>query len=127
MSHFDSSKIKNLKVYLNSDVFPYEDSQSDFTKNKIATLYRAYTEFQKSYYARDIIAPLLSRSDFKTYAPIIVIDMSRQNDNIKTPTVDLRIEFEAAEAFPASTSAYCLILHDQLITYNPFNGEVRTL
>lgn len=54
MSHFDSCKIKNLKVYLNSVVFPYEDFQSDFTKNKVATLYRAYTEFQKSYYARDI-------------------------------------------------------------------------
>ncbi len=53
--------------------------------------------------------------------------MSRQNDNVKTPTVDLRIEIETDTPFPASTSAYCLILHDQIITYNPFNGEVRTL
>lgn len=127
MSRFDHCNIKNLKVYLNSEVFPYEDFQSDFTKNKVATLYRAYAEFQKSYYARENVTPLLNRSDFKNYAPIIVIDMSRQNDNIKTSTVDLRIEFEADEAFPASTSAYCLILHDQIITYNPFNGEVRTL
>jgi len=127
MSHFDHCKIKNLKVYLNSDVFPYEDFQCDFTKNKIATLYRAYAEFQKSYYGNDNVTPLLNRTNFKNYAPIIVIDMSRQNDNIKTSTVDLRIEFEADEMFPESTSAYCLIIHDQIITYNPFNGEVRTL
>lgn len=127
MSNFDHCKIKNLKVYLNSEVFPYEDFQSDFTKNKISTLYRAYAEFQKSYYGHDNVTPLLNRSEFKTYCPIIVIDMSRQNDNVKTSTVDLRIEFEATEAFPATTSAYCLILHDQIITYNPFNGEVRTL
>ncbi|KAL4142036.1 hypothetical protein QTP88_004568 [Uroleucon formosanum] len=127
MSCFDHCKIKNLKVYLNSEVFPYEDFQSDFTKNKMATLYHAYAEFQKSYYGRDNVTPLLTRSDFKKLSPIIVIDMSRQNDNVKTSTVDLRIEMETEEAFSASTSTYCLILHDQIITYNPFNGEVRTL
>ncbi|XP_050064325.1 uncharacterized protein LOC126553207 [Aphis gossypii] len=108
-------------------VFPYEDFQSDFTRNKLATLYRAYVEFQKSYYGHDEVTPLLNRSDFKNLCPIIVVDMSKQNDNVKMSTVDLRIELEADEAFPASTSAYCLILHDQIITYNPFNGEVRTL
>ncbi|XP_060878305.1 uncharacterized protein LOC132950764 [Metopolophium dirhodum] len=127
MSYFDHCKIKNLKVYLNSEVFPYEDFQSDFNKNKMATLYRAYAEFQKSYYGHDDVTPLLNRSEFKNLSPIIVVDMSRQNDNVKMATVDLRIELEADEAFPVSTSAYCLILHDQIITYNPFNGEVRTL
>ncbi|KAL4091431.1 hypothetical protein QTP88_026123 [Uroleucon formosanum] len=81
----------------------------------------------KSYYGRDNVTPLLTRSDFKKGSPIIVVDMSRQNDNVKTSTVDLRIEMETEEEFPASTSAYCLILHDQIVTYNPFNGEVRTL
>ncbi|KAL4088968.1 hypothetical protein QTP88_024046 [Uroleucon formosanum] len=82
MSYFDHWKIKNLKVYLNSEVFPYEDFQSDFTKNKMATLYCAYTEFQKTYYGRDNVTPLLARSDFKKLSPIIVVDMSRQNDNV---------------------------------------------
>ncbi|KAF0742073.1 Uncharacterized protein FWK35_00029368 [Aphis craccivora] len=63
------------------------------------------------------------RSDFKNLCLIIVVDMSKQNDNVQMSTVDLRIELEADEAFPASTSAYCLILHDQIITYNLFNGE----
>ncbi|KAE9536138.1 hypothetical protein AGLY_007361 [Aphis glycines] len=119
--------IMRKEVYLNSEVFPYEDFQSDFTRNKLATLYRAYVEFQKSYYGHDEVTPLLNRTDFKNLCPIIVVDMSKQNDNVKMSTVDLRIELEADEAFPASTSAYCLILHDQIITYNPFNGEVRTL
>ena len=51
----------------------------------------------------------------------------RKNDNVKTSTIDLRIEIETEKAFPTSTSAYCLILHDQIITYDPFNGGVRTL
>jgi hypothetical protein len=116
-----------LKVYLNAEVFPYEDLQSDFTKNKIVKLYNAYTEFHTSYYGHGNVTSLLSRSDFKNLCPIIIVDMSRQNDNVKTPTDNLRIETETDEAFPASTSVYCLIFHDQIITYNPFNGEVRTL
>ncbi|KAF0714129.1 Uncharacterized protein FWK35_00024390 [Aphis craccivora] len=123
LSCFDHCKIKNLKVYLNSEVFPYEDFQSDFTMNKMASLYRAYAEFQKSYYGRDNVTPLLTRMDFKKLSPIVAVDMSRQNDNVNTSTVDLRIEIDTEEAFPVSTSAYCLILHDQIITYNPFNGE----
>ncbi|XP_025205943.1 zinc finger MYM-type protein 1-like [Melanaphis sacchari] len=86
------------KVYLNSEVFPYEDFQSDFTKNKMTTLYHAYTEFQKSYYGYNDVTPLLNRSDFKNLSPIIVVDMSRQNDNVKMSTVDLRIELEVDEA-----------------------------
>ncbi|XP_060855542.1 uncharacterized protein LOC132933246 [Metopolophium dirhodum] len=80
--------------------------QSDFNKNKMATLYRAYAKFQKSYYGHDDETPLLNRSEFKSISPIIVVDMSQQNDNVKMSTVDLRIELEADEAFPASTSAY---------------------
>ncbi|KAF0747318.1 Uncharacterized protein FWK35_00025266 [Aphis craccivora] len=34
ISFFDHCKIKNLKIYLNAEVFPYEDFQCDFTKNK---------------------------------------------------------------------------------------------
>ncbi|XP_060881923.1 uncharacterized protein LOC132953550 [Metopolophium dirhodum] len=98
MSYIDHCKIKNLKVYLNSEVFPYEDFQSDFNKNNMATLYRAYAEFQKSYYGHDDVTPLLNRSEFKNHSPIIVVDMSRQNDNVKMSTVDLRIELEADEA-----------------------------
>ncbi|KAE9522667.1 hypothetical protein AGLY_016940 [Aphis glycines] len=105
------------KVYLNAEVFPYDDFQCDFTKNKIGTLYHAYTEFRKSYYGHDNVAPLLSRSDFKNLSPILIVNMIRQNDNVKTPTVDLRIKIEIDTPFPVSTSVYCLILHDQIIIY----------
>lgn len=131
----DKEKIKLIKVINNQkpitcENHPYKDFQCDFSHSKIATLYKAYANFQKSYYNREnpiANTPMLSRWDFKNRAPIIVVDMSRQNDSIKTSTVDLRIKFDVDEAFPATTSAYCLILHDQIITYNPFNGDVRTL
>lgn len=124
---FDHCNLKNLKVHLNSEVYPYEDFRADFNNNMISVLYKAYTDFQKLYYEKDYCQPLLTKSGFQKLVPIIVVDLSHQNDNIKSSTVDLRIEFETTEAVPAATSAYCLILHDQVITYNPFNNDVRKL
>ena len=42
-------------------------------------------------------------------------------------TVDVRLEFEANDDFPAATSAFCLILHDRVIQYKPINGEIKKL
>ncbi|XP_025405028.1 uncharacterized protein LOC112679450 [Sipha flava] len=126
-SRFDSCNLKNLKVHLNSEVYPYEDFRADFTNKFTALLYKAYTDFQKSYYDRDNSLPILSKKDFQDFVPIVVVDLSRQNDNVKSSTVDLRIEFETTADVPAKTAAYCLILHDQVITYNPFSGDVRKL
>lgn len=124
---FDSCDLKNLKIHLNSEVYPYEDFRAQFNSKLTSVLYKAYTDFQKSYYDREYSAPLLSRNKFTSFTPIVVIDLSRQNDNVKTSTVDLRIEFETDVAVPEKTAAYCLILHDQIVTYNPFNGDVRKL
>ena len=124
---FDSCNLKNLKIYLNSEVYPYEDFQANFSNKLTAVLYKSYTDFQKSYYERDHCTPLLSKDVFQTKLPVIVVDLSHQNDNVKSSTVDMRIEFETTQSIPEKTAAYCLILHDQIITYNPFNGDVRKL
>ncbi|KAL4127488.1 hypothetical protein QTP88_011655 [Uroleucon formosanum] len=120
-------KLKNLKVHLNSEVYPYEDFRADFKNNTTSILYKAYTDFQKSYYERDYSEPLLSKHIFQNYVPIVVVDLSCQNDNVKSSTVDLRIEFETDTVIPENTAAYCLILHDQIITYNPFSGDTDSI
>ncbi|KAE9521894.1 hypothetical protein AGLY_017701, partial [Aphis glycines] len=121
---FDHCQLKNLKVHLNSEVYPYEDFRADFKNNTTTLLYKANTDFQKSYYERDYCEPLLSKHIFQNYVPIVVVDLSYQNDNVKSSTVDLRIDFETDTVIPEKTAAYCLILHDQIITYNPFSGDV---
>jgi hypothetical protein len=93
----------------------------------MSLLYKAYTDFQKSYYDRSTPSPLLPRKKFQDFTPITVIDLSHQNDNVKSATVELRVEFEITVDVLAKTSAYRLILHDQVITYNPFSGQVRKL
>jgi hypothetical protein len=42
-AYFDHCYLKNLKVYLNSEVYPYEDFHADFSNNQISIIYKAYT------------------------------------------------------------------------------------
>ena len=118
--------ITNIKLFLNSQFFPYDNLNVQFSRDKYAMLYDMYAKFQSSYYGRTN-APLLSPEQYKTQSPIFVIDCSKQNESVKSSTVDIRIEFEAEKNIPANTTAYCLILHDTIVTYTPLTGVVRKI
>ncbi|KAK9738172.1 hypothetical protein QE152_g10042 [Popillia japonica] len=139
MSLFDDCELTNIKLYLNSNVFPYDNINIDFKKNQYAILYEMYSQFQKAYYYKKEVEPCLSPINkkvikvepclspinFKQIAPIAVIDCSHQSEVIKNGAVDIRLEFETSTNIPGKTSAYCLILHDRLLTYNPLTSIVK--
>ncbi|XP_011858623.1 PREDICTED: uncharacterized protein LOC105556159 [Vollenhovia emeryi] len=126
-STFDYCKLTNVKLYLNSDFYPYDDMNLDIENNKFAILYDMYAKFQKSYYGRKLDDAYLNVKSFLTSGPIMVIDCSRQNEAVKSATVDVRVEFECKENVPADTTAYCLIIHDRIIEYSPLTNVVRKL
>ena len=83
-----------------------------------------YARFQSSYYNKNN-NPLLTPATFKSHAPIVVIDCSKQNEAVKSSAVDIRVEFEFENNVPEKTTAYCLILHDTIVTYTPLTGLVK--
>lgn len=85
-----------------------------------------YARFQTSYYGKTN-TPLLSPNQFEKKAPIVVIDCSKQNESVKTSSVDIKLELEFEDNIPANTSAYCLILHDKIVTYTPLTGVVKVV
>ena len=125
---FDTNRITNVKLYLNSEFYPYDDLNLDFSKGRYALLCDMFVRFRKSYYHLDkqSTAPLLYFEGFKNIA-IAIIDCSRQNESIKSATVDVRLEFELKENAPANTTAYCLIIHDRVIEYSPLTNVVRKI
>lgn len=125
-SRFDHCKISNVKLFLNSDAYPYNNLNLDISNNQFSLLYGMYASFQQSYYDKSS-NPLLDRETYLSHSPLIVIDCSKQNESLKQGPVDVRLEFEAKENFPANTTAYCLILHDRIIEYRPISGIVKKL
>lgn len=124
---FDHCAITNAKLFLNEKYYPYDNLNVDISKERFALLYDMYSRFQKSYYHRNDAYPLLSPQDWKSKAPLIVFDCSKQDDTLKSSAVDVRLEFESATPFPAQTTAFCLILHDSLVEYTPLTNTVRRL
>ncbi|XP_050427701.1 uncharacterized protein LOC126837793 [Adelges cooleyi] len=126
-SDFQHCTLRNVKAYLNSDEYPYENYNTDFDAGKYTSMYNAYVRFQSMYYGRTNPQALLDRVHYKELGPIVVINCSKQNDTAKTSTVDLRLDFECANSFPQNISLYCVIIHDCQMEYNGFSGEVRKL
>jgi hypothetical protein len=125
-SEFDICSISDVKLYLNSECYPYDDMNLDPSKNQLALLYEMYVKFQENYYFKRG-EPLFSYEEFVKYAPLVVIDCTRQNESIKSGPVDIRLEFETKTPIPDKTTAYCLILHDRLIEYNPMTSVVKKI
>ena len=125
-SRFEHCNISNVKLFLNTQYYPYGNLNLNIDQNQYALLYDMYVSFQNAYYGK-YIEPMVKKGEFIERAPLIAIDCSKQNESLKQAPVDVRIEFEAKANFPAGTSAYCLIIHDRIIEYNRISGDVKKL
>lgn len=125
-SIFDHCKVTNVKLFLNSQYFPYDSLNLKFDEGKYGIIYEMYAYFRQSYYNAPV-DPLLDLCTFREKAPLFVIDCSRQNDSLKTGPVDVRLEIESSEDIPDNTTAYCLIINDRLFEYRPLSNIVRKL
>lgn len=121
MSKFDACDITDVKLYLNSQYYPYDNVHGDF-----CIFYDMFSKFQSSYYGKSDSCAI-DLDTFKSHCPLFVIDCSKQVDSIKTGPVDVRLEIQAKTNFPANTTAYCLIIHDNHLTYKLLTGQVRKL
>ncbi|KYM84281.1 hypothetical protein ALC53_05374 [Atta colombica] len=92
------------KLYLNSECYPYDDLNLDFDKNKCAILYDLYARFCKGY-GYEYLESSLTFTIFLCNGPFVIIDCSRQNESVKSGTMD-----------------YCLIIHDRMVQYNPLTN-----
>ena len=63
----------------------------------------------------------------KLNCPAGKVQLAKQNESLRRAPDDVRLEFEARDNFPALTLAYCLILHDRIVQYNPVSGDVKKL
>ncbi|XP_054257317.1 uncharacterized protein LOC128982384 [Macrosteles quadrilineatus] len=120
MSSFDHCDLTNIKVYLNSQYFPYDNINGDKT-----LFYEMFCRFLESYYGRQSTGQTaVTMEKFNANVPLYVVDCSKQNDAIKSGPVDVRVDFETKNAVPASTTAYCLLIHDSHMTYKLLTGSV---
>ncbi|CAG9814174.1 unnamed protein product [Phaedon cochleariae] len=125
ITKFIHAGVNNIRLYLNSEVYPYERWNLDFDKKLDAIAYYAYDNFQRSYYGKDMGEPMMSIEEFRKN-PLFIIDCYHQPDAMKASTVDIKLEFETRKTkFPSNTKVYALILHDAFLTYSALDGSIQ--
>ncbi|KAG5320698.1 POL5 protein, partial [Pseudoatta argentina] len=100
VSMFDDCNLSNVKLYLNSAFYPYNDLNLDFGKKRYAVLFDMYARFHRTYYGSGCFETLFNVLSFIEKEPFVVIDCSRQKESVKSVTVDVRIEFDCKENVP---------------------------
>jgi hypothetical protein len=112
---FDHVNLKNAYVTLNSERYPMADIMTNFDKNEYANLYSMFDNFKKEYYGIDSLVggTQVNVAAYKALFPIIVFDVRKQSDRLKTGVVDLQDRFEFSAAVPADTTAFSVIISDR--------------
>lgn len=124
-AHFDNCTISDIKLYLNNDVFPYNNLDTNFGQGNYQEIFAALLQIQMSYYGCNSYNPFsMTLTDFNS-RPLFAFDCSRSDESLVNSTVDVRIEINARENIPANTTAFCLIIHDNIVTYSPFDGIIN--
>ena len=101
--------------------------QIEFSKNKYIEPYLNYSSLKSKFLEIDDLAqPYLNYNDFADKA-LFFIDCSRQNENLKSSTADIKLGIEAHVNFPTQTSVLCLIIHDALIQVFPLSNLVKNI
>ncbi|XP_011632044.1 uncharacterized protein LOC105423828 [Pogonomyrmex barbatus] len=125
VSKFDDCKLTNIKFYLNSEFYPYDDMNLDFERNKFAVLYDI-SEISKG---------VLRVQDLRTvhdYHQISAIRSARGHRLLPPERIDQERHHRCSRRIRmqrerSNTTAYCLIIHDRVIEYNPLTNVVRKL
>jgi hypothetical protein len=124
MSKFDHCDLVDFNVYLNKESYPHGNLDLRRDKRQLSILYRMYSLFRENYYGKSTTENCMTFDEFFENQ-IVVVDCQHQNENLLNSPVDIEIRYKCSVAIPAGTAAYCLIIHDKLLEYCPFSGEVR--
>jgi len=99
----------------------------DFDKNRWSILYDTNARFCKNYYGYDYLEPNQTVMNFRQNDPFVIIDCFRQNESIKSITVEVRTELDCKENVSMNTTTYSFIIHDRVVQYNPLTNVVRKI
>ena len=128
-SIFDHCDLKNMFVELNSNRYPAVDYQLSFPNQQIARAYRDAATFSEKFYGMDelITQSNITPSDYKDLYPLMVFDVSKQSEKLKSSTVDIKIKATFNANVPAGTQAYAVVISDKFIQMQSDGNKMHVL
>lgn len=124
-AQFDRCRISEVRLHLNSQIFPYNMSAFNLHGAEYSELYDLYKRVQPSYYnnTEAVNEFTLNYASYQS-SPLFVFDTSRADESLIDSSVDVKVEIKTSRNIPPNTAAFCLIIYDNQFTYSPFDGIV---
>ena len=108
-----------MYVMLNQERYPAVDYDLSFPDQKFSRAYRDAATFSEKFYGMDqlITQSNITPADYKDLYPLMVFDVSKQSEKLKSSVVDIQIKAIFNAAVAAGTQAYAVIISDKLLKF----------
>ena len=118
-SLFNNVNVSNIYVMLNSMRYTTTDYNISFLAQKFSRVYGDAADFRSKFFNMDELVsnPNITPSDYKTFFPLFLLDVSKQSEKLKYSTTDIQIKMHFSANVPANTQAYAVIISDRLINF----------
>ena len=123
-SKFDHSKVRSIRLNVNSSAYPFEQLNLNFSDNYFAEAYKMYLEMKKNALDNKKGA-VMTKADFANDYPIFCFDLSNYDFEIKDSVVDLKLSCEFHENPAANTNVILVLIYENLFSYNAITNIVN--
>jgi len=112
---FDHCNLKDVTVRLNTKRYPKNDLNINFASGQISVVCDNFDNFKKNFYGYDSLVggTQVNLSNFKDLFPIIVVNVSRQDETFRESVVDMQVKLIFNAILPDLTQAYAVIISDR--------------
>lgn len=118
-SIFDHCDLKNMYILLNQDRYPAVDYNLSFPNQQFSKAYRDAATFSEKFYGMNelITQSNITPADYKDLFPLMVFDVSKQSERLKSSVVDIQIKSTFNAAVPAGTEAFAVVISDRMLQF----------
>lgn len=128
-SIFDHCDLKNMYIMMNQERYPAVDYNLSFPNQQFSRAYYNTATFSEKFYGMDqlVTQSNITPSDFKDLFPIMVFDVSKQSERLKSGVVDIQIKATFNTAVPAGTEAFAVVISDRMLNFQSDGAKMSVM
>ena len=126
---FDNVGLTSAHVLLNGDRYPLNDFTLDYTKNQFDTVYQDFASFNQKFYGVDKMIAMTSvdLNSYKAIYPILMFDVSKQSERLKSGVTDITVQCTFAAAQDSTVICHALMISDRKLRFKSDGNKMVVL
>ncbi len=126
---FDNLGITSAHILMNNDKYPLNNDPIDFKKNHFNRIYYDFASFVSKFYKINklVTTTAVGPLEYKSLFPILVFDVSKQSERLKTGVTDITINCNFKETQAAGSVAHAVMISDRLLRFKSDGEKMSVL